>query len=182
MSTHLHQAGRSSVNPVIGVETPGMNGADAPSLTYGLRDAGELRGSLVMRGTRAQITSEPRTWEITGRDLRFSWCAVVYQRGAQHADAAYYPHLGSGGTIAFEAERYELRRDLIGGRWRLRGEHRQTVARLLKQRAPKHQDPLRLPRFTIELEPHARTNPDLWLLLLVAAWAILIEPQLVVPS
>jgi hypothetical protein len=37
---------------------------------------------------------------------------------------------------------------------------------------------LRLPRFTIELGPHARTEADLWLLLLVAAWAILTEPYL----
>jgi hypothetical protein len=161
----------------IGVEVPPMSDTGAP-LTYGLRDAEALRGLLVMDAGRVQIARGGRTWELSGRRRGLSWFGVALEPGAEHADAAYYPHLGTGGTIAFEAQRYELRRLLFGDGWRLRDEDRRPVARMAKRRAPKRQDPLRLPRFTIELEPRARTEADLWLLLLIAAWAILTEPDL----
>lgn len=141
-----------------------------------LRDAGALRGWLVTQTSPPQIVTDGgKTWDLAVYRQRFSWYAVAVEPNTERADVAYYPHWTAGGTIAFDDQRYGLRQNHLKGTWRLCDENRRRIAGIRMTRPRRAEDKLRLPCLEIDLHAQARTQPDLWLLL-VAAWGILTEP------
>src|SRR4051812_820409 len=136
--------------------------------TYELREGTELRGTLARYATQPRIVIADAAWDLTGRRARLGWYAVATRQGTSVADVAYYPGWISGGTIAFEHQRYRLRQVLfLGNDWRLRDADRAHVATIDMVRPSRREDALRLPRFTITADWAARARPEFPLLLIV---------------
>ena len=160
-----------------------MDGASTLTLcsvepgTYELRERGELRGTFARYTTRPRIVIAAAAWDLTQRRSARGWYAVVTREGASFAEVAYYPSWISGGTVAFEDQRYRLRRVLSrGSAWRVRDDDRVRVATIEMTRPARREDALRVPRFTISSDSAARARPEFPLMRIVATWSILMRP------
>lgn len=146
--------------------------------TYELREGGVLRGTLSRYTTQPRIVIGTETWDLTMRRARLGWFVVATREGAPVVDVAYYPRLLAGGTIAFEHQRYRLRRSLLANRWRLRDDDGLSVVTIKVLRPGRGKDRLGQPEFTVEFDAAARARPECLLLLMIAAWSILTRPAI----
>ena len=102
---------------------------------------------------------------------------MALRPGAAEADAAYYPSWLPGGTVAVADARYRLGMRLLGPLsppgplWRLRDERRTVVARFER--------PTDMRDRAVRLRTEAAARPEIWLVLMIAVWATLVEPPMV---
>lgn len=141
---------------------------------FELRETEVLRGSVLITEYGARIAIADRDWELRTYRRRGRWYAVIFEPGTTDAEAEYYPAWRPGGTIAFADQRYRLALSPLTQRWRLRNEHRTTMAEFELRKWGRSE---RLVLETVRLPDVGVSDPNIWLVVLLSAWALMMEPR-----